>query len=441
MILRKHITTIAICAALALPAAILPMPSARAGVVIGVGINIGIAPPPLPVYLQPALPAPGYLWTPGFWAYGDAGYYWVPGAWVLPPMVGVLWTPGYWAWFDGYYRWHTGYWGPRVGFYGGVNYGYGYGGIGFVGGRWNNGVFAYNRAAANFGRVRVTNVYNNTTIVRQNTIVNNYHVSYNGGANGIRRQPTAQEGQFLSERRLPPTANQDAQRRVAGLDRGQLASVNHGRPATLAAVDHAAYASTAQARERAQPITTADREQGRRYRPNDREANQSQRIANGLNSGQMTSGEAARADQRQATIDSQVRNDRQANGGALTTQQREQVNREQNGASRQIYNENHNGTRIAPNAVDYREANQQQRVANGLRDGRETSGEAARAEQRQAGLDRQVQYDRAANGGRLDPRQSHQVNQRENKDSRQVSGQQHDDRGRPPKKDDGKSGG
>jgi hypothetical protein len=42
---------------------------------IAVGLSITIAPPALPVYVQPPIPAPGYLWTPGYWAYGAAGYY------------------------------------------------------------------------------------------------------------------------------------------------------------------------------------------------------------------------------------------------------------------------------------------------------------------------------------------------------------------------------
>ena len=62
-----------------------------------------------------------------------------------------LWTPGYWGYEGGVYGWHAGYWGPHVGFYGGVNYGFGYGGVGFVGGEWRGGVFAYNSAVANFG--------------------------------------------------------------------------------------------------------------------------------------------------------------------------------------------------------------------------------------------------------------------------------------------------
>ncbi|MGC1780327.1 MAG: YXWGXW repeat-containing protein, partial [Xanthobacteraceae bacterium] len=121
--------------------------------------SITEAPPELPVYEQPPIPGPGYIWTPGYWDYGAEGYYWVPGTWVLPPAVGLLWTPGYWGWQNGVYIWSAGYWGPRIGFYGGINYGFGYGGVGYEGGRWNNGVFLYNRTVNNFGGVRIANVY------------------------------------------------------------------------------------------------------------------------------------------------------------------------------------------------------------------------------------------------------------------------------------------
>ncbi|HMF54398.1 MAG TPA: YXWGXW repeat-containing protein, partial [Edaphobacter sp.] len=121
----------------------------------GVIISVNSAPPALPVYTQPLCPGDGYLWTPGYWAYGPAGYYWVPGVWVRPPAVGVLWTPGYWGFSSGAYIFHAGYWGPHVGFYGGVNYGFGYGGAGYEGGYWRNGAFAYNRTVNN---INVTNV-------------------------------------------------------------------------------------------------------------------------------------------------------------------------------------------------------------------------------------------------------------------------------------------
>src|SRR6516162_11244676 len=103
------------------PVYVAPAPAAE------VDVQANEPPPPLPVYEQPPCPVEGYIWTPGYWAWGIGGYYWVPGTWVAPPRVGLLWTPGYWAFAGGVYAFHAGYWGPHVGFYGGVNYGFGYG--------------------------------------------------------------------------------------------------------------------------------------------------------------------------------------------------------------------------------------------------------------------------------------------------------------------------
>ena len=49
-----------------------------------IGVSIRVAPPPIPVYVQPVIPGPGYIWVPGYWAWDDDGedYYWVPGTWV-----------------------------------------------------------------------------------------------------------------------------------------------------------------------------------------------------------------------------------------------------------------------------------------------------------------------------------------------------------------------
>jgi hypothetical protein len=419
MISNKTIRRFTLAAALIVPAALFPAAQAHAGVFIGV--SVGFAPPPLPVYVQPALPAPGYLWTPGYWAYGDAGYYWVPGVWVEPPSVGLLWTPGYWGYAGGAYGFHGGYWGPHVGFYGGVNYGFGYGGIGFFGGEWRGGAFAYNGAVANFGGVHVSNVYVNRTVIQQNTIINNNHVAYNGGPNGINRQPTPEQQRFSGEQHVQPTANQTQHQQLASQDRSQLASVNHGRPATTAVSNNAGARQTAQSH----PISAADRTTGAAYHPNAREANQDQRIANGERSGQITSGEAARSTANQSRIDSQVSADRAANGGKLTGQEQQQVNREQNNASRQISNQDHNGNSIAPNEVNQREANQQQRTAQGLRSGQETSAEAGRTNANQSAADQQVHNQRTANGGALTQQQRQQANQQENHNSRQINNQKH----------------
>jgi hypothetical protein len=192
-------------------------------------ISITIAPPELPVYEQPPLPAPGYIWTPGYWAYGPDGYYWVPGTWVEPPAVGLLWTPGYWGWRNGVYAWNDGYWGPRVGFYGGVSYGFGYGGVGYEGGHWDNGVLAYNSTVNNFGSVTVTNVYNKTVI--NNNIT---RVSFNGGTGGVTAQPTPQEQAAAQDHHVAPAPAQTQQQHIASTNRALLASENHGRPAIAA---------------------------------------------------------------------------------------------------------------------------------------------------------------------------------------------------------------
>ena len=209
--------------------------SLPAAAFVSIGISVGIAPPPLPVYEQPIAPGPGYIWTPGYWAWDPAyGYYWVPGAWVLPPQVGVLWTPGWWGWDAGFYRWHPGYWGPRVGFYGGIDYGYGYFGVGYVGGHWRGHDFYYNRAINN---INVTNIHN---VYVDRTVVNNYHnatvtrVSYNGGRGGVTARATPAQLAAAKERHFDPTPLQLRQRDLAKTTPAQRFSVNHGRPAVVA---------------------------------------------------------------------------------------------------------------------------------------------------------------------------------------------------------------
>jgi WXXGXW repeat (2 copies) len=185
-------------------------------------------PPPLPEYSQPPCPGDGYLWTPGYWSYSPQGYYWVPGAWAWPPQVGVLWTPGYWGLFGGMYRYNYGFWGQYVGYYGGINYGFGYGGTGYQGGYWRGNRFNYNRSVNNVNITNV-NVYNRTI---NNTTMN--RASYNGPG-GVTRQPLQAENAALRQQRIPPMTTQLQNQRAAAQNRQQFASVNQGRPAVLAA--------------------------------------------------------------------------------------------------------------------------------------------------------------------------------------------------------------
>jgi len=154
----------------------------------GVFISVGFAPPVLPVYVQPVCPQPGLMWTPGYWAYGEDGYFWVPGAWVPVPYEGALWTPGYWGWSGGMFIFHDGYWGRHVGYYGGVNYGFGYGGIGFFGGEWR----------------------------------------------GIQHQPSPEERAAEREPHVQPTSVQQHHIQAAQTDKSSYVKNNGGHPQTLA---------------------------------------------------------------------------------------------------------------------------------------------------------------------------------------------------------------
>ena len=168
----------------------------------------------------------GYLWAPGYWMYGPEGYFWVPGTWVQPPQPGLVWTPGYWGWSNALYVWNSGYWGRNVGFYGGVNYGYGYYGRGYEGGYWRGNDFFYNRAVNNVRGPEIRNVYSKTVI--NNITVNN--ISYNGGTGGVAARPTAQEQTASQQPHQPPTHLQSEHRVSAASYPELLASVNHGKP-------------------------------------------------------------------------------------------------------------------------------------------------------------------------------------------------------------------
>src|SRR6202453_2583915 len=177
--------------------------------------SITIAPPALVVYSQPICPHEGYLW--------------VPGTWVEPPSEGLLWTPGYWGWNNDAYAWNGGYWGNEVGFYGGVNYGYGYGGSGYQGGYWRDNHFSYNRSVNNFGGRNFSNTYSKPVSVSTSS-----HVSFNGGRGGISARPTAAQETFARASHTPAPAMQTSHQQAAGGDHRRLASVNHGRPAVAA---------------------------------------------------------------------------------------------------------------------------------------------------------------------------------------------------------------
>ncbi len=167
-----------------------------------VGISSDEAPPPIPDYDQPPTPGPGFIWIPGYWQWNNVEYYWVPGTWMVPPTPGSLWTPGYWEFRDGAYVFNHGYWGPHVGFYGGIDYGYGYNGSGFEGGK-------IKRPATN-------------------------RASFNGGPQGIAAKPTSEDEAAATEPHFAPTRLQTELMREASKMDSLFESTNHGKPGIAA---------------------------------------------------------------------------------------------------------------------------------------------------------------------------------------------------------------
>jgi hypothetical protein len=140
----------------------------------------------------------------------------------MPPDAGYLWTPGYWGWGGDGYMFNEGYWGLSVGFYGGIDYGFGYFGRGYRGGRWNHGHFFYNSGVNNLNRGQERNVYSQR--VREGAAS---RISYNGGEGGRTDHATANEEAAGRGRHIAPVAAQAEHAQSARVDPKQRFSENH----------------------------------------------------------------------------------------------------------------------------------------------------------------------------------------------------------------------
>ncbi len=164
-----------------------------------------------------------------------------------------------------------------------------------------------------------------------------------------------------------------------------------------------------------------------------RDADQQQRIEQGLQSGQLNSKEAGRLERQEQTIDRQEARDEKS-GGTLTPQEQARINHEQNRVSNNIYNDKHNAVTGNPNSASsqrlqddaQRNANQQQRIANGQNSGALTSREAGHLESGQARVNRSEAN--AAANGHVGAGEQARVQGKENNQSRRVYNKKHNER-------------
>jgi len=164
---------------------------------------------------------------------------------------------------------------------------------------------------------------------------------------------------------------------------------------------------------------------------NQRKDNQQDRIANGVQSGQLTAGESANLENKESDLNREEQNMRSQDNGHLTANDKSVITHQQNELSNQIYQDKHNGAtqNTDPKGeVGQRAENQQDRIAQGIKSGQLTNGEAAHLESNEAKINNEVRNDRAANGGKLTSQEKAQVNRQQNRASRQIYQAKHNGR-------------
>jgi len=162
-----------------------------------------------------------------------------------------------------------------------------------------------------------------------------------------------------------------------------------------------------------------------------RKENQQDRIGQGVKSGELIAGETGHIEKKEAAINKEEHAMAAADNGKLTAADKAKITRQQNQLSKQIYRDKHNGAEqnTQPKSeIGKREENQQDRIAQGIKSGQLTAGEAAHLENNEAKINREVKQDRAANGGKLTPEERKQVNRQLNHESHQVYRAKHNGR-------------
>ena len=160
---------------------------------------------------------------------------------------------------------------------------------------------------------------------------------------------------------------------------------------------------------------------------NQRKQNQQDRIAQGVASGQLSAHETANLEKREAAIHQEVHVDRALNGGKLTPAERKQVNAQQNQMSKQIYADKHNVVKqpAYKGEAGARQANQQDRIANGISSGKLSAAQASRLEKGETAINHEVHTERASNGGKLTPAERRRVNAQQDAMSRKIYREKH----------------
>ena len=165
-----------------------------------------------------------------------------------------------------------------------------------------------------------------------------------------------------------------------------------------------------------------------------RDVNQQNRIEEGLKSGQLSTKEAGKLEREESHIDKME--SKALKDGKMTNAEKRRIERAENQASKDIYREKHDAQTGNPNSASsqrmqadvQRNANQEQRIENGVKNGSLTNREAANLERGQARVDRKEAN--AAADGHVGAGEQKHIQAAENHQSKRIHREKHNDRKR-----------
>jgi hypothetical protein len=159
-----------------------------------------------------------------------------------------------------------------------------------------------------------------------------------------------------------------------------------------------------------------------------RKENQQDRIANGIDNGSLTAGEAGNLEKRESNLNQEEKTMKAEDNGHLTAADRTALQQQQNKLSNQIRQDKHNSNVQSSDPATRegkRAEKQQDRIGNGVKDGQLSANQASKLETKEADIHQEVKEDRAANGGKLTKAERTQVNKQQNGVSYQIHHERH----------------
>jgi hypothetical protein len=166
-----------------------------------------------------------------------------------------------------------------------------------------------------------------------------------------------------------------------------------------------------------------------------RDVNQQQRIEQGLKSGSLSTGEAARLEKGEAHVEKMESN--ALRDGKLSDAEKARIQNAQNQESRAIARDKSNAITGNPNSASsrrmqadvQRNVNQQKRIEQGVQSGQLTNHEAGKLERGESKINRQEA--RAGANGHVGAAEQRRIQGTENRESRRIYRQKHDAQQRP----------